>query len=112
MPLTPQGQAMIQGTQQGNQQAQSMLPSAFQTQGRAQPTNPYEGSLNLIVTQIMEVASGVGGQGQAYREQKERLYKFAYEIQKLNNQLTDMAMEGVAPQGPSSSRQSLPAGFR
>lgn len=110
MPLTPQSQAMFQGMQDGQRQAQSILPSAFQPQGRGQPTNPWEGTLNMIVSQIMEVAAGVGSQGQAYREQKERLYKFAYEIQKLNNSLTDMAEEGANPKDAKTS--SLPASYR
>lgn len=104
--LTPQTQAMISGLQQGDRQAQSILPSAFQPQGRPQPTNPWEGILNMIQQNILEVAAGVGKQGMAYNDQKERLYKFAYEIQKLNNQLTDMAIEGGSPS--SSGQSSLP----
>lgn len=103
--LTPQTQAMVQGMQQGSQQAQSILPSTFQPQGRSGPSNPWEGVLNMIQSQILEVAAGVGQQGLAYNDQKERLYKFAYELQKLNNQLTDMAIDGGMK---SPARSQLP----
>ena len=100
--LTPQGQAMIQGTQQGNQQAQSIIPSTFQPQGRAQGKNPYQGLLDLIVEKILSVAASVGEQGEAYREQKTELLKTAYGLQKLNDKLSDIAINGTGNSTPNS----------
>lgn len=104
--LTPQAQAMMQGMQSGSREAQSILPSTFQPQGRAQPTNPFEGVLNLVSNQILQVAHGVGQQGQAYRDCKEKLLKLAYEIQRVNNELTDMAIEGVGSQSLTQAQNS------
>jgi hypothetical protein len=104
--LTPQAQAMVQGMQQGNKDAQSILPSAYQPQGRAQPRNRWEGVLNMINTHLLEVAAGVGQQGQQFRDQVEKLYKLAYELKKLNNQLTDIAVEGTPPQSSQPQQQT------
>lgn len=92
--LPPPANAMLTGMQQGDQQAQSIIPSTYQPQGKAAPQNPWEGVLSLINSQILEVASGVGKQGQAYRAQSEKLLKIAYEIKKINNQLLDIAIKG------------------
>lgn len=108
--LTPQAQAMVSGTQSGQQQAQSILPSTFQPQGRPQPTNPFEGVLNLVNNQILQVTYGVGQQGQNTREVVAKLLKISYEIQKINNELTDMAIEGKTSSSsqPQPQQQQLP----
>ena len=100
--LTPATQAMVSGMQQGQQQASSILPSAFQPQGRAQPTNPWQGVLDSVNNQLLQVAYGVGQQGQAFREFQARLLKLAYETTKLSNELTETAAEGQSAQLPMS----------
>jgi hypothetical protein len=97
MPLTPQGQAMLQGMQQGNQQAQSIIPSTFQPQGRAQGVNPWKGFLDLICSKLLEISDQVGQQGQAYDDEKVELLKHAYTLAKLNQRLTDIAQGDVKP---------------
>jgi hypothetical protein len=83
--------AMLTGTAQGAQQAASILPNSYQPRGKAAASNPFSGSLDLLCNQLLEIAYGVQSQGDKFRECKERLYKAAYEISKINNELTDIA---------------------
>ncbi len=88
-PGSPIG-AMIGGLQAGNQQAQALLPSVYQPQGRAKPTNPYQGTIDLLVNQVLELAHSIkstGGDG--FRDCSEKLMKISYELTKINNQLRD-----------------------
>jgi hypothetical protein len=92
--MNPQTNALMSGFQQGDQQAQSMLPNASQPMGRPQPKNILEGTLNRIASDLLAAAHIVGQQGDAYRKEKERLMKLATEVTKTNNSLTDIAQEG------------------
>jgi hypothetical protein len=106
--LTPETQAMIQGIQQGQQQGQQtmqgqqpmrqagVLPSAFQTQGRPIPTNPFEGPIDFIKDKLLEIAASVGQEGDAYKEIEVSLMKKAYELADINRKLTKIAETGSA----------------
>lgn len=91
MPMSPEQQAMYQGKMDGLQAGQSMGPSAFQPKGRASNTNPFEGALSLLQDRCMELASGVGNQGDKFRDCKNKLLKIAYDLGRINSDLTDIA---------------------
>jgi hypothetical protein len=92
--ITPDSQAMMQGMQQGNQQAQSMLPSATNPQGKAAARNPFEGSLTTMKQMALELAAAIGQHGDAYRPEAVKLYKMVAELEKLNVQLKNLAEQG------------------
>ena len=93
-PGSPIG-AMIGGLQAGNQQAQALLPSVYQPQGRAKPTNPYQGTIDLLVNQVLSLADSIKKTGgDSFRDCSEKLYKMSYELAKINNELRDAVQEG------------------
>jgi hypothetical protein len=92
--LPPGSQAMVQGMEQGNQQAQSMLPSAQNPMGKAAARSPFEGPINTMKQMALELASGIGQQGDAYRAEAEKFYKFVYELEKINGSLKKLAEQG------------------
>lgn len=94
MPLTPGANAMIQGMEQGNQQAQSMLPSASNPMGKASARSPFEGPINTMKQMALELASSIGQQGDAYRAEAEKFYKMVYELERTNGQLKKLAEQG------------------
>ena len=97
--LTPSSQAMLQGMQQGDEQAQSILPSSYQPQGRAAPTNPWEGTLSMIIASVLTVAHGVGQQGDNVAKMEEsKLLKISYELGKIRDRLTKLAQDGAGQQ--------------
>lgn len=93
--IPPTTAAMLQGIQQGDQQAASILPSVSQAQGRAQPSNPWRGSLDLIRDQVLQVAAALSNQGDnVAQEEKVKLFKIVYEIERINKALDKQAQEG------------------
>lgn len=84
-------QQMMGAAEAGQQQASSILPNPYQTRGKAKPVNPFQGSIDLLCHEILKVASGVGDQGDKYRECKTKLLKIAYDLSQVNNQLTKEA---------------------
>jgi hypothetical protein len=94
--LTPDSQAMMQGMTQGNQQAQSMLPSASNPQGKAAGRNPFEGTINTMKQMALEIAAAIGSQGDAYRPEAVKFYKMVAELEKVNVQLKNLAEQGQA----------------
>lgn len=88
----PQTQALMQGMEKGK----SMLPSQNNPQGRAAAKNPWEGTIQMYCDGILQVASQLGDQGDAYRDLKVKLYKLAYELSKTNNEITELVEEGVS----------------
>lgn len=102
--IPPTAAAMLQGMQQGDQQAQSIIPSSYQPQGRAKATNPWEGTIALIIGQLLQISSEVGGQGEnTAKEEKAKLMKITYELQRINNSLTKKAEEGSSNQPTSGA---------
>ena len=97
MPMSPQQQAIVTGVQQGTQAGQSILPNSYQPQGKAVARNVFEGVLTNMVADMMQVAAGIGNQGDMFREEKQQMLKLAYELQKLNNRLTKLAQDGETP---------------
>jgi hypothetical protein len=82
---------MISGIQSGNQQAAALMPSVYQPLGRPKPRNPYQGTIDLLVNQVLELAHSVkttGGDG--FRDCSEKLLKISYELTKINNMLTEV----------------------
>jgi hypothetical protein len=92
--MPQQAQAMMTGINQGQQQANSILPSVYQPKGKAAARNPWEGSLDIIADQLLTIASQINDQGGAYRDHTEELYALAYKVKKTNNALTKCAQEG------------------
>lgn len=85
---------MMTGINQGQQQSNSILPSVYQPKGADKARNPWEGTLDILADQILQVASAVNDQGGAYRKCTEDLYAIAYKLKKTNNELTTKAQEG------------------
>lgn len=92
-PGSPVG-SMITGFQSGNQQASALLPSVYQPQARAKPTNPFQGTIDLLINQVLSLADSVKKTGgDNFRGCSEKLYKMSYELAKINNELRD-AIQG------------------
>lgn len=91
--LTPSSDAMIQGMDQGSQQAQSMLPSPTNPMGKARSRNVFQGPITTMKQGALEMASAISAQGDAYRPIAEKFYKMVYELAKIDNELNDLAME-------------------
>ena len=87
----------MQGISDGQSELQSVMPSAYQPKGKAYPQNPFQGTLDAIKDQLLEVASLIGKQGDEFREQEQSLIKAAFDVTKVNNQLLKAA------QGDSAS---------
>lgn len=87
--ITPQTAAILQGTNEGQNAAESILPSSFQTTGKAQATNPFDGIVSTMVLQINQIVYAIGQEGDRFREDKEKFIKIAYDLTKANNSLTD-----------------------
>lgn len=92
--LPEQAQAMLSGVGQGQALSQSILPSVYQPNGGDRPRNPYEGSLDMIADQLLEVAARLREEGSKFRNQVEELYSLSFKVKKLNNNLTDIVTEG------------------
>ena len=84
---------MLQGTAQGAQQAQSIMPSVYQPQGKAKPQNPWQGSLDLINLQLLDIAHQVRQQGDAYRDIAIDFQKAANDISKANAKISGLLDE-------------------
>lgn len=90
--LDPQTGAIMQGLSNGEQQAKSIIPNASQPLGRGQFVNYYEGELKRCMSSLLGVAAGISMRGgDALRGQTQKLYKMVYEIDKLNDDLNDIA---------------------
>lgn len=85
--------AMLQGTANGDAQAQSILPSVYQPQAKAKPQNPWQGSLDLIVDQLLSLGNQVREQGDRHRAITVKLFKAANDIAKANEELTALLDE-------------------
>ena len=81
--------AMMRGVGQGSDQAQSIMPNSYQPQGKAQPQNPFQGSLDLIVERLLSLGHQVKQQGEKFRSEGDELYTMAAKLAKLNSSLTD-----------------------
>lgn len=90
-----QAQAMLSGADQGQREAMSALPSQFQNKGVSEPRNPFEGSLNQIAQDVLNVAALLNKQGDHYRGCVEDLYGLAFKLKKVNNDLTDIVQDGA-----------------
>lgn len=76
----------------GQAEAQSMLPSVYQPQGKAKATNPWQGALDTVCDQLLDLAGQVKDSGgDKVREVSVVLQKCAYEIAKQNNNLSKLA---------------------
>jgi hypothetical protein len=93
--LPPSAMAMMNGLSQGNSEAQSSLPSVYQPQGVSQPVNPFQGTIDQVVDQIMSLGQSINEQGQAYREIGVTFFKCAYELAKANERLNQTAEKGT-----------------
>jgi len=93
--MPPQSQAILQGLSQGDQAAQSMLPNTYQPQGRAKPQNPWQGSLDTVVDQLLSLSNSIRQQGDGFREIAEELVKAAHTVTKQNNAITKFVQEGA-----------------
>ena len=93
MPLGPESPlgSMLTGFAQGNAQAQSIMPNGYQPMGKAAAKNPFQGSIDLIVNQVLQIAFEVKQQGDEHRDCVEKLYKVVFDLNKINNELTDIA---------------------
>jgi hypothetical protein len=77
MAMDPQMMAMMQGTQSGAQQAQSIMPNAAQPQGAPnQKVAILCGSLKLVVDRLNELGSLLNSQGKT--ELANDLYKASF----------------------------------
>lgn len=83
--------AMLQGAQQGSAEAQSILPNVYQPQGRGVPQNPFQGSLDSMVDNLLSMAKQVRDQGDKFRAEGEDIYQIALKLSKVNARLTDIA---------------------
>jgi len=93
MPIGPESPlgAMLMGIGQGAHQAQAILPNPYQPTGKAQAKNPFQGSIDLIINQILEINHQLSQQGDQFRGCTEKLFKVTFDLAKINNELTDIA---------------------
>ena len=80
----------MDGLNEGQQQARSMLPSAFQPKGKAKPQNPWKGTLENCNDMILSVADQLGKQGDEFRDIKVKMMKIAFDITKANNDIDNL----------------------
>lgn len=100
MPLGPESplNAMMSGMAQGDAAARSILPNAYQPRGKAQANNPFQGTIDSIIDQILQIAYEVRGQGDANRDCVDRFYKVTFDLAKINKDLSERA-EGEEDSG-------------
>ena len=93
MPLGPESplSAMLTGFASGDRQAASILPNQFQPMGKPAAKNPFQGSIDLIIKQLLDITYEVQQQGDEHRDCVEKLYKIVFDLSKVNNELTDIA---------------------
>ena len=100
MGMNPSTMAMMQGISQGSQEAQSILPNQYQPQGKAMPQNPYQGTFDTIIDQLIGLAKSIRDQGvEGTRDLAEKVSKCSHELTKVNNALTDLAQKGNEANG-------------
>lgn len=85
--LPPQSQAMMQGLSQGNTEAQSILPSVYQSKGKAMPQNPFQGRIDFLVAQLLSLGQDINNQSDQFRDKAQICYKCGNELAKMNNDL-------------------------
>jgi hypothetical protein len=89
--LPPAANAMMQGIGQGQQQAQQIMPSAFQPRGGQDIKSPYDGNLIWLVDSINEYGSAISKNGDKYRALAQDLYKASSIVEKVRTKLNDLA---------------------
>jgi hypothetical protein len=89
--LPPAANALVQGINQGNQQAQQILPNAFQPRGGQEIKSPYDGSFMWLVDSLNEYGSAISKNGDKYRALAQDLYKASSIVEKVRNKLNDLA---------------------
>src|ERR1700727_1812834 len=100
--LPPAANAMLQGIGQGNQQAQQIVPNAFQPRGGQAIKSPYDGNLVFLVDSINEYGSAISKNGDKYRALAQDLYKASSIVEKVRNKLNDLAAGNTDEAGSTS----------
>ena len=97
--LPPAANAMLNGVQQGNQQASQMLPNSYQPRGAQEIKSPYDGNLIWLVDMINEYGSAISKNGDKYRALAQDLYKASSICEKVRNKLNELAAGNTSDAG-------------